>query len=87
MRKRNAGQKRASGKDIFPIIFFCILLVFALLLFAGLFSHFYVFFTRGDFEYVFLDELFSSLKSGVMVGFFLGISIWLISYFGSDKAD
>lgn len=70
MRKRNAGKKKASGKDIFPIIFFCILLVFVLLLCAGLFSHLYIFFTRGDFEYIFVDELLSSLKSGVMVGFF-----------------
>lgn len=87
MRKRNAGQKKALVKDIFPIIFFCILIVFIFLLFAGLFSHIYIFFARGDFGYIFWDEFFSSLKSGVMVGGFLGFSIWLVSYFGADKAD
>ena len=85
MKKRNTGKKKASGIDIFPIVFSCILLTFVLLLFASLFSHIYL--ASGEFEYVFVDELLLSLKSGISVGLFLGISIWLISYFGSDKAD
>jgi len=70
MKKRNAGKKKASGIDVFPIIFSCVLLTFVLLLFAGLFSHVYIYFTRGEFEYVFVDELLFSLKSGVTVGLF-----------------
>lgn len=87
MKKRHAGKKKASGIDIFPIVFSCILLTFVLLLFASLFSHIYIYLASGEFEYVFVDELLLSLKSGISVGLFLGVSIWLISYFGSDKAD
>lgn len=87
MKKRNTDKKKASGIDIFPIVFFCILLTFFLLLFAGLFSHVYIYLASGEFEYIFVDELLLSLKPGITVGLFLGISIWLISYFGSDKAD
>ena len=87
MKNGNGGKKTVSGKDFFPIIFSCIFLVFILLLLAGLFSHLYIFLVRGDFEYIFVDELFASLKSGVMVGLFLGVSVWLISYFGTNNAD
>lgn len=89
MRTGSKELKRpVTGGDFFPIVLYCVCIVFVAIFSLRLFLDIYIFYVYKTFEYSFWDEIFYAARVGGASGSFLGLSVWLISYLDArNKRD